>query len=173
MSMGISSISNNMSFDPTAMFKKLDANSDGGITKEEFLAGIKKQEGDSDEKLTKMFEETDTDGDGKISQAENETAMKKMAQGSQGAQKPKGPSPGGGAGKDSSSSSSSSSSTSTNYDVRDTNKDGTVSNKEKLAYILKQLQELENTDTSQNEYNQSGESTSSNSLISTTFSVSA
>jgi hypothetical protein len=41
--MGVSSISSNMSFDPTAMFKKLDVNSDGGVSKDEFLANIKKQ----------------------------------------------------------------------------------------------------------------------------------
>lgn len=77
MSMGVASISYNKNFDPTAMFKKLDANSDGGIDKDEFLANIKKQEGDTDEKLLKMFEETDTDSDGKISEAENTAVMKK------------------------------------------------------------------------------------------------
>ena len=82
-----------MSFDPTAMFKKLDADTDGSIDKEEFLANIKKQDGDTDEKLTKMFEETDTDGDGKITEAENEAVMKKMQQGG----KPKGPPPAEGA----------------------------------------------------------------------------
>ena len=77
MSMGVSSI-NNTSFDPAAMFKKLDVNADGSIDKEEFLANIKKQDVDTEEKLLKIFEETDTDGDGKISQAENEAVMKKM-----------------------------------------------------------------------------------------------
>ena len=173
MSMGISSISNNMSFDPTAMFKKLDSNSDGSIDKEEFLANIKKQDGDTDEKLLKMFEDTDTDGDGKITQAENEAAMKKMQQGG----KPKGPPPAQGAGASSkassSSSTSSSSSSSSSYDVRDTDKDGEVSLQEKLEYILKQLQDNEAAASTQSEYDQTGQSTTSSSMVSTTFSIRA
>ena len=167
MSMGISAVSSNMSFDPTAMFKKLDANSDEGISKEAFLANIKKQDGDTDEKLTRMFEETDTDGDGKITQAENEAAMKKMQQGG----KPKGPPPAQGAGA--SSKSSSSSSASTTYDVRDTDKDGEVSIQEKLAYILKQLEENANAETTQSEYDSTGQATESSSLVANTFSIKA
>ncbi len=167
MSMGVSSISSNMSFDPAAMFKKLDTNSDGGVDKEEFLANIKKQDGDTDEKLLKMFEETDTDGDGKISQAENEAVMKKMQQGG----KPKGPPPAQGAGA--SSKSSSSSSTSSTYDVRDTDKDGEVSIQEKLAYILKQLEENANTESTQSEYDSTGQTTESSSLVANTFSIKA
>lgn len=170
MSMGISSISSNMSFDPSAMFKKLDANTDGGIDKEEFLANIKKQDGDTDEKLLKMFEETDTDGDGKITQAENEAAMKKMQQGG----KPKGPPPTQGAGASSkSSSSSSTSSSSTNYDVRDTDEDGEVTIQEKLAYILQQLEENANAELTQSEYNSNGQVTESSNLVETTFSIKA
>lgn len=170
MSMGVSSISSNMSFDPTAMFIKLDANSDGGVDKEEFLANIKKQDGDTDEKLLKMFEETDSDGDGKISQAENEAVMKKMQQGG----KPKGAPPTQGAGASSkSSSSNSSSSTSTTYDVRDTDKDGEVSIQEKLAYILKQLEENANADSTLSEYNSAGQTNESSSLVANTFSIKA
>jgi len=170
MSMGITAISSNMSFDPTAMFKKMDGNSDGSVSKEEFLANIKKQDGDTDEKLTKMFEETDTDGDGKITQAENKAVMKKMQQGG----KPKGPPPTQGAGASSkSSSSSSSNSTSTNYDVRDTDKDGEVTIQEKLAYILKQLEENANAETTQNEYDSTGQAAESSSLVANTFSIKA
>ena len=167
MSMGISAINSNMSFDPSAMFKKLDTNSDGGISKEEFLANIKKQDGDTEEKLTRMFEETDTNSDGKITQAENEAAMKKMQQGG----KPKGPPPAQGAGA--SSKSSSSSSTSTTYDVRDTNEDGEVSIQEKLAYILKQLEENANKETTQSGYDNTGQTTESSSLVANTFSIKA
>lgn len=163
MSMGISSISNNMSFDPSAMFKKLDTDGDGGVTKEEFLANIKKQDGDTDEKLTKMFEETDTDGDGVITEAENEAIMQKMSK-----QGPPPPSS-----SSTSSSSSSSSSSSTTYDVRDANKDGNVTAEEKLAYVLKLLQENEDSETVLSEYNNAGERTTSSATISTTFSVKA
>lgn len=164
MSMGVSSISST-SFDPAAMFKKLDVNADGGIDKEEFLANIKKQDGDTEEKLLKMFEETDTDADGKISQAENEAVMKKMQQGG----KPKGPPPSQGA----DASSQSSSSSSTTYDIRDTDKDGEVSIQEKLAYILKQLEENAKTESTQSEYNSTGQSTESSSLVANTFSIKA
>lgn len=159
--MGISPISSNMNFDPTAMFKKLDTNGDGGVTKDEFLANIKKQDGDTDEKLEKMFTETDTDGDGIITEAENEAIMQKMAK-----QGPPPPPP-------SKSSGSSSSSSSTTYDVKDINKDGSVSAEEKLAYILKLLQENEDSQTVLNEYNQSGQTETSSSSITTTFSVKA
>jgi Ca2+-binding EF-hand superfamily protein len=166
MSMGISSISSNMSFDPTEMFKKLDKNSDGGVTKEEFLAGIKKQDGDTDEKLAKMFEETDSDGDGIITEAENKSMMEKMQK--------QGPPPPPSSSKSSSASkSNSSSSSSTTYDVKDTNKDGKVSVQEKLEYILKLLQENEDSATVLNEYNQSGEISTLSSSVSTTFSVQA
>lgn len=165
MSMGISSISSNMSFDPTEMFKKLDKNSDGGVTKDEFLAGIKKQDGDTDEKLTKMFEETDTDGDGIITESENNAIMEKMSK--------QGPPPPPPSASKTSSASSSSSSTTTTYDVKDTNKDGEVSTEEKLEYILKLLQENADSETVLNEYNQSGESVLSSSSVSTTFSIPA
>lgn len=168
MSMGVSSISSNMNFDPAAMFKKLDANSDGGIDQEEFLANIKKHDGDTDEKLLKMFEETDTDGDGKISEAENEAVMKKMQQGG----KPKGPPPAQGASA-SSKSSSSNSTSSTDYDVRDTDKDGDVSIQEKLAYILKQLEENAKTESTQSEYDSTGQTTEQSTLVANTFSVKA
>ena len=165
MSMGISSISNNMSFDPSAMFKKLDTDGDGGVTKEEFLANIKKQDGDTDEKLAKMFEETDTDGDGVITEAENEAMMQKMAK--------KGPPPPPPSSSSTTSSSSSSSSSSTSYDVRDANKDGSVTAEEKLAYVLKLLQENEDSETVLSEYNKAGERTTSSATVSTTFSVKA
>ncbi|MRS03769.1 hypothetical protein EG832_11200 [bacterium] len=168
--MGVTSINSSMSFNPAEMFKKLDSNSDGSVDKEEFLANVKKQDGDTDEKLLKMFEETDTDGDGKISQAENEAVMQKMQQGG----KPKGPPPSQGAGASSkSSSSSSSSSSSTSYDVRDTNKDGEVSIQEKLAYILKQLEENANAENTQSGYDSTGQTTESSSLVANTFSIKA
>ncbi|MBA4383492.1 MAG: hypothetical protein C0410_02030, partial [Anaerolinea sp.] len=147
-----------------------DANSDGSVDKEEFLANIKKQDGDTDKKLTKMFEETDTDGDGKISQSENEAVLKKMQQGG----KPKGPPPAQSTGASSKSSySSSTSSSTTNYDVRDTDKDGEVSIQEKLAYILKQLEENANAELSQSEYDSTGQTTESSNLVATTFSIKA
>ena len=163
--MEISSISSSYNLDSTSLFKKWDTDSSGGISKEEFLANIQRMDGDTDEKLEKMFEETDTDGDGIISQAENDAAMERMAQGGQ---KMQGPPPAKPA-----DSTSSSSSTTTTYDVRDTNEDGEVSTEEKLEYILKLIQEQQEADSTQNQYTLTGASTESSSLVTNTFSVKA
>lgn len=50
--------------DPEAMFKKVDANSDGFLTVEEFTAN---KPAEKTEKLKKVFERKDTDKDGKLS----------------------------------------------------------------------------------------------------------
>jgi len=68
--------------DPAMMFKKLDANGDGKISKEEFakIADLRKgQGGDGDkakEMMGKLFDKLDADGNGSLSEAE----MKKMAE---------------------------------------------------------------------------------------------
>ena len=163
--MEISSISSSMNFDSTSLFTKWDTDGSGGIDKDEFLANVKRMDGDTDEKLEKMFEETDTDGDGIISQAENDAVMERM---SQGGQKMQGPPPAKPA-----DSSSSGSSTTTTYDVRDTNEDGEVSTEEKLEYILKLIEEQQEADSTQNQYTLTGASTESSSMVTNTFSVKA
>jgi len=153
-----------MNFDSTSLFKKWDTDGSGGISQDEFLANVKRMDGDTDEKLIKMFEDTDSDGDGVISQAENEAAMQKMAQGGQKMQGPPPAKPAGGSSK---------SSSSQTYDVRDTNQDGEVSTQEKLEYILKLLEEQQKTESTQSQYSMSGQATESSSQVSTTFSVNA
>jgi hypothetical protein len=54
--------------DPEAVFKKLDSNSDGNVTKEEFLASKKAKKDPA--KATKRFEKADANHDGKISKEE-------------------------------------------------------------------------------------------------------
>lgn len=55
--------------DPEAVFKKLDSNSDGNVTKEEFLAT---KRGKKDPvKAAKRFEKVDANKDGKISKEES------------------------------------------------------------------------------------------------------
>jgi len=55
-------------FDPEAAFKKLDANSDGSISKEEFLASPQAKKDAA--KADKMFAGKDKDKDGKLSKDE-------------------------------------------------------------------------------------------------------
>ena len=166
--MEISSIGNSMSFDYASMFNKLDTDGSGGITKDEFLANMKKMDGDTDEKLEQMFTETDTDGDGIISEAETQAALEKMAQ-NKPMQSPPPPPPAGSVSEPDSTDDYTS--TTTTYDVRDTNKDGEVSLEEKLDYILRLIQEKEEADSATNQYNATGEATESSSTVSTTFSV--
>jgi Ca2+-binding EF-hand superfamily protein len=54
--------------DPEAMFKKLDTNNDGSVTKEEYLASKKAQK--DTEKAGKHFDKLDANKDGKISKEE-------------------------------------------------------------------------------------------------------
>ena len=54
--------------DPEAVFKKLDSNSDGNVTKEEFLASKKAKKDPA--KANKRFEKVDANNDGKISKEE-------------------------------------------------------------------------------------------------------
>lgn len=80
--MNISSTGSHHRPDPAEFFKKADADSSGGISKDEFKTmmenGPRKTSGAADAKapdFDAMFAETDTDGDGQISSAENEAAM--------------------------------------------------------------------------------------------------
>ena len=168
--MGIQAIGNGMSFDPQSMFKKLDTNGDGGIDKSEFLAAAKKKDGTADPNAEKMFAKIDTNGDSKIDGAENTAALKKMSENGSRPQRPQGPPPGG---KPASASSSSSSSVAKTYDVQDTNQDGTVSAKEKIDYILKQIEDDKKAQSSAQNYDQRGQSSVSTSGLQNTFSITA
>jgi Ca2+-binding EF-hand superfamily protein len=68
------------------MFSKIDTDSSGGISEDEFNAIAKNGDGNGPE-----FSDIDTDGDGSISETENEDFMKNMGP-------PPGPPPGGGMG---------------------------------------------------------------------------
>lgn len=120
-----SSTSSDSASKTDAVFKALDSNSDGQITKQEFKDGLKKLS----DQLDAHFNNSRT----KIAGQDSQT------------QEAKGPPPpppphgsGDSTGKtessDSSSASSTGSSTTKSYDPADTNKDGTVSEEERLAY---------------------------------------
>jgi Ca2+-binding EF-hand superfamily protein len=166
--MGIQPISGGVNFDPKEMFKKLDANSDGGIDKSEFLNGTKKKDGTANKNAEKIFAEIDSNSDGKIDETENTAAVKKMAQKGPPPSKPQGPPPGGASGT----STSSTSSSTNKYNKMDANKDGVVSTQEKLEYILKLLEESETTDSADSDYDQFGQPDTESSSVQNTFSLS-
>ena len=126
--MSIGSIGSNRGFDPSQMaakmVKDLDTNKDNSLSKAEFVDGLKSK-GVSQADAEKMFSSIDTKGTGKITQADIETSMKTM--GAKGGTPPAGGAKGSGSSK---------SDDSKEYDKKDTNKDGTVSLLEELAYNL-------------------------------------
>jgi Ca2+-binding EF-hand superfamily protein len=138
--------------DPEDLFKKMDADSDGSVSEQEFestVVSISPQganaanSADAQSRAETEFKKTDTDGDGKISESELATAVKAReaehageAQGSGAAQGAR-PAGGGGGGAKTESAAASSSAGKT-YDPADTNEDGTVSEQEAIAYAAKQ-----------------------------------
>jgi Ca2+-binding EF-hand superfamily protein len=60
---------------PEAIFKKLDANNDGSVTKEEYLASKKAQKDTN--KAGKRFDKLDANKDGKLSKEEMSAGEKK------------------------------------------------------------------------------------------------
>ena len=105
----------NGSAEANQMFAKLDSNSDGALSKEEFLAG--KPDDVSDDQAENLWNQISGGSSEAVSQDDFVTAMQTAA----GAQPASGG--GGGSGGDSEKS----------YDARDTNKDGVVSLQELMA----------------------------------------
>ncbi len=127
---------------PEDLFKKMDSDGDGNVSKDEFESAIVQisQQGaqaadGTDGAALKasadaIYARLDTDGNGQLSSAEfTAAAPAPEGRGNQGP--PGGPPPGGG-GKPSSGPDGK------NYDPADTNKDGTVSAEEAAAYEVQQ-----------------------------------
>jgi Ca2+-binding EF-hand superfamily protein len=138
----------------TSMFKKLDENGDGKITKAEFEKAQAKM-GISVEDADKLFSQVDTDSDGSISSTENETFLKNH--------KPSGPPPP----PPSSSSTSSSSGISLTdlFAQTDSDGDGILTESEQQAYLKKVEDAFKQLSISQNTYNAQGQGTASSSQI--------
>jgi hypothetical protein len=77
------------SFDPTEMFKKMDTNGDGKVSKEELTTMLQSMSKDgnsiSSNGIDELFKAIDTNGDGSISESENTAQLQKH--------KPSGPPP--------------------------------------------------------------------------------
>lgn len=120
------------------LFSKVDSNSDGSVDAAELKVFTDKIQSDTGEDVTDKFSQLDTDGDAKLSKAEFEAGRPQRpedaagvdsAEGAGRSRGPRGPGgPGGAQAADT-----------TTYDPLDTNKDGTVSELERLAGALKEL----------------------------------
>ena len=128
------------------LFSKVDTNGDGSVDASELKVLTDKIQSDTGQDVSAQFSKLDTDGNGALSQAEFEAGRPQPPDGAQGTQgtqsadatqRPAGPPPAHGAGGAGGAQAASGSSAS--YDPLDTNKDGTVSELERLAGALKDL----------------------------------
>jgi Ca2+-binding EF-hand superfamily protein len=108
--------------DPSKLFSKLDADGDGNVTREEFVAG--RPDHVSEKEAGKLFDKLDKEGSGSLSQSQFETALKEAG--------PPPPPPGMAAGAPPADGKGGSNSNQV-FDELDTNKDGKVSMSEWLA----------------------------------------
>lgn len=112
----------------TQMMKTADTNEDGSLDKAEFTKALTAM-GVSADDAAKKFDSIDKNNTGKISQSDIEADIKETAKNAGASGKPHA----GGAGKPGGAQSGDTKS----YDVKDTNKDGTVSAAEELIYEMK------------------------------------
>jgi Ca2+-binding EF-hand superfamily protein len=122
------------------LLKKSDTNQDNTIDKSELVASLQNApaapDGSAAPDAESLFAKIDADGDGQITQSELESDMESHASQEPPSGAPSGTPPSGAGGGGASGSSSSSSSNKV-YEDADTNKDGTVSYQEQVAYDLK------------------------------------
>jgi len=128
------------------MMKTSDANEDGSLDKAEFTKALTAM-GVSSEDAAKKFDSIDKNNTGKISQSDIEADIKETAKSGP----PSGKPPAGGVGKPSGAQGADTK----NYDVKDTNKDGTVSAAEELIYDMKHATADKKSDASTNQQTQS------------------
>lgn len=124
------------------LFAKVDTDGDGSVSKDELQVLTDKIKSDTGQDVSQDFSKLDTDGDGKLTQAEFEAGRPQPPEGAQSAQGgdgPKGPPPAGGpGGPGGPGGAQGASSSNTTYDPLDTNRDGTVSEVERMMGELKE-----------------------------------
>lgn len=120
------------------VFKDMDTDTDGKVSKDEFVKGLESK-GVSSDDATKQFDAIDKQGNGSITKDDLESAIKSgdfkppRPQGGGAAHGAGGAGGGGGSGG-----SVSASSASKTYEAADKNEDGTVTQQEQLIYDLAQ-----------------------------------
>jgi hypothetical protein len=135
---------------PEDAFKKIDSTNKGFITESELASaivqfspeGVSLSQADAQAVAKDAFTKMDANADGKVTSSEFTDAAPKNspnagAPGGRPSGPPPGPPPGGGAGGQGGAKGVSESSANQSYDPADTNKDGTVSELERLAYASK------------------------------------
>jgi hypothetical protein len=159
MSTAISSVSSSStsatSFDPSKgaarfaskIFKDMDTDTDGSVSKDEFVKGLESK-GVSSDDATKQFDAIDKTGSGSITKDDLESAIKSgdfkppRPQGGEGGAQAgggaKAAGAGGGGGGGGGTSGVSSSSGTKTYQAADKNEDGTVTQQEQLVYDIAQ-----------------------------------
>ena len=147
--MSVSSVGSSGVFDvskmASQMMKTSDANEDGSLDKAEFTKALTAM-GISSEDAAKKFDSIDKNNTGKISQSDIEADIKETAKSGP----PSGKPPPGGAGKPGGAQGGDTKS----YDVKDTNKDGTVSAAEELIYEIKHATADKKSEASANQQTQ-------------------
>ena len=126
------------------VFKDMDTDTDGKVSKDEFVKGLESK-GVSSDDATKQFDAIDKQGNGSITKDDLESAIKsgdfkppRPQGGAQGGGAAHGAGGAGGGGGSGGSSSVSASSASKTYEAADKNEDGTVTQQEQLIYDLAQ-----------------------------------
>ncbi|MDZ7919582.1 EF-hand domain-containing protein [Rhodoferax sp.] len=118
------------------LFAKVDTDGDGSVSQDELTVLTDKIKSDTGQDVSQDFSKLDTDGNGSLSQAEFEAGRPQPPEVSQGAQGPGGP--GGARGPGGPGGARGASSSDTSYDPLDTNRDGTVSEVERMVGELKE-----------------------------------
>jgi Ca2+-binding EF-hand superfamily protein len=163
--MAIQAIGGGVGLDLTSMtqavMKKLDTNHDGSVIQSEFSASLKNASGTSEQDSVELFSAFDLNSNGSITQSELGTVLKQLSTSNSSSSSSSTSANGGmmsmggagGAGGAGGVTSSGSSGSATIYDVRDTNKDGSVSYEEALAYKLANpTEETSSTETTLNNF---------------------
>ena len=135
---------------PEEAFAKIDSAHKGFITQSELASaivqispeGMSLSQADAQSLAKEAFAKMDANADGEVTSGEFKDAAPKGppqggAPGSRPGGPPSGPPPGGGPGGPGGGKGAAASGSSTSYDAADTNKDGTVSDLERLAYAAK------------------------------------